>query len=328
MATLHADRTDIAGLVYLHPIDDARVTGSAKKNLDMFRKVVGANNMNRCVLVTTKWCREQEAKAKSHEAELINNPSFWKEILDAGGRYARFEDTSHSAFSIISPLCKGLSIVPKVIVEWAHGGKRLHETEAGRAVEDDVERAKKLAQEDIKEVREETAEALRTKDFETAKTLDKERAELEGRLQKMEAEREKLRVEYEQQRREQDAYLEQQRKEAEIQRERAQKAQKEANDRWELQQRKFESQQKQKEADEKAWREQRDNMRKEEAAYREEQSRKEAKRGNRIERVFRRTALGVLGAGAVIITGGLAAPVIAVAAVAHEAKCQDEKDCE
>ena len=135
----------------------------------MFCKVVGANNMSQCVLVTTKWSCEQEVIANSHEAELINNPSFWKEILHAGCKYARFEDTSHSAISIISPLCKGRSIVPKFVVEWAYGGKRLHETEAGRADEDDVDRAKKLAQKDIKEVCEETAEAIRAKDFEQPK---------------------------------------------------------------------------------------------------------------------------------------------------------------
>lgn len=55
-------------------------------------------------------------------------------MFDAGVRYARFEDTGLSAINILSPLCKGESIVSKVMIQRIHGGKRPHETEAGRAV--------------------------------------------------------------------------------------------------------------------------------------------------------------------------------------------------
>lgn len=84
LADLHADKTDIAGFLYLHPISNARVTGSAKKNLDMFRKVVGTRNMTRCTLVTTKWSREQEVTAKSHEVEtrVAHKPK----LLEANAR--------------------------------------------------------------------------------------------------------------------------------------------------------------------------------------------------------------------------------------------------
>lgn len=76
LAGLHADKTGIASILYLHPINDARVTGSAKKNLDLFRKVVGSDNMTRCTLVMANWSCEHKNKAESHEAELANNPSF------------------------------------------------------------------------------------------------------------------------------------------------------------------------------------------------------------------------------------------------------------
>lgn len=157
--------------------------------------------------------------------------------------------------------------MPKSIVEWVHGGKRLHETEAGRAVEDDVQRAEKLAQEDIKEVREETAVAIRTKDFETAKILEKERKELEGRLSKMETERDKLRVEY----KDQQVALE-----------------------------------------------------KDEGILREK-ARKHTKRGNRLGRWAQRSVIVVFGAGAVTLTGGLAAPLVVGIAAAHELHCREEK---
>ncbi|MCJ1426008.1 hypothetical protein MMC29_003910 [Sticta canariensis] len=222
----------------------------AKKNLDMFRKVVGANNMSHCVLVTTKWSCEQEVKANSDEADLTNILSFWKEILDTGCKSARFEDTSHSAISIISPLCKGRSIVPNAFM---------------RRRPD--ERAKKLTQEDVKEVREEMAKAIRTKDFETAKILEKERKELEGHLSKMETERDKLRVEY----KDQQVALE------------------------------------------------------ENEGTLGEKARKHTKRGNRLGRSARRSTIVVFGAGAVTLTGGLAAPPVVGFAAAHEVHWREEK---
>lgn len=246
-------------------------------------------------------------------------------MLDAGARYARFEDTQLSAIDILSPLCKGQSIVPKVIDEWTHG-KHLHETAAGRAVEDNVEQAKKLAEADMKEVREETAEALRVKDFETAKTLEKERTELEGRLQKIEAEREKLRIEYEQNRREQQADWDAQRKrEADL----YQKKQKKANKRWQAQQREFKiAAKKQKDEQAEAARVYEAKREEGERIIRAEHALEKERKGNRIDRWVRRTAIGVLGTGAVVLTGGLAAPVVVGIAVAHEANCQEEKDCE
>jgi len=346
LKSLHADKTDIAGILYFHPINDARVTGSSKKNLDMFGKVVGVNNMKRCVLVTTKWSCEQYAKAKSHEAELASNPDFWKPMFDAGVGYARYEDTRLSAMKIIEPLCEGDSMVPKVIVEW-EGGKRLHETEAGRAVEDDVEQAQKLAQQDIQEAHEEAAEAIRRKDFETARAREKERKELESRLAKMEQERETLRIEYEQQRKQQEAQWEVQRKEAERERQkeielhqrkqreeaaRWEKQQHEAAARWEKAQQELE---KQREADREAYEAHRERAKREYEAQEErarleraENQRRDALRGNRKSHWVRRIGLGVLGTAAVVVTGGLAAPIVAGVATAHEVSCQEEKEQE
>lgn len=335
LATLHADKTDISGMLYLHPIDDARMTGSAKKNLDMFKKVVGAKNMSRCVLVTTKWSREKQDKANSHEAELTTK--FWKPMFDAGVKYARFEDTRQSALGIVSPLCKGESLVPKVIVEWAQEGKSLHETEAGRAVEDDVEQAKKVAQQDIQDVRQEKAEALRAKDFEAAKALERERKGLEQRLLQMEEEREKLRVEYEEQRRRQEARWEVQRKEVEAQRKREveiyQTKQREEAERWQAKQQEYEKQRQsakqQREDEKRAWEDQRRQSQREyeERHTKREQefARKEQIHENRKGRWARRVIYGALGTGALVFSGGLAAPVVAGLAIKHEVDCQEEK---
>lgn len=197
LADLHSEGTDISGVLYLHSIDEARMTGSAQKNKSMLRKIFGTDNLGRCVLVTTKWSRESPSKAAKNEAELLQHPNFWKPLLDEGVRYGRFEDTPESALGLLLPLCGDQCIVPKVVVEWSHDGKRLHETEAGRAVEDDVARAKAAHRVDIKEIKEDAEEMLRQNKLDAAAELDKERAELEAKVQQMEDEKEKLRITYE-----------------------------------------------------------------------------------------------------------------------------------
>ena len=43
------------GLIYLHDISSARMTGSILKNLRMFRKLCSEENLRNVILVTTKW---------------------------------------------------------------------------------------------------------------------------------------------------------------------------------------------------------------------------------------------------------------------------------
>ncbi|KAH8593569.1 hypothetical protein B0O99DRAFT_515097 [Bisporella sp. PMI_857] len=197
LANLHAQREDIAGILYLHPITHERLTGSAKKNLDMFAKVVGPQNMSRCTFVTTKWSKEDPTIAANREKELIGSQNLWKPMFDRGVKYARFGDSSASVMQIISPLCEGKTLLPQVVKEWTQDKTPLHLTQAGRAVEDDAERAKEAHTHDLKEVEKEYKDALRQQNFEAARALEAEKATLKEHLDKMEKERELLRVQYE-----------------------------------------------------------------------------------------------------------------------------------
>jgi hypothetical protein len=291
LGDMHRSKTDIAGILYLHPINDARMTGSAKKNLELFPKVVGSNNMSQCVMVTTKWSKENPTMAQEHEQELLS--SFWKPMFDAGVKYARYMDDRKSGLDILRPLCGEASIVPEVIYEWAYEGKSLHQTKAGRAVEDEVSRAKEVAENDIREVRQEAAEAIKKKDYEGAKALENERKQLEARLRKMEEEREKLQIEFEEKRK---------------------KQQKEWETVQEQRQREYQAEQEKTRADH--------------ARYIVERDRKQRLQSSQTGRVLRRIGLGAMGTAAIVFTGGLAAPLVAAAAVAHEVKCDDEKEKE
>lgn len=55
MKEAHSERLLLSGIIYLYPINEARMTGSNVRNLNMFRRLCGDNNMQNVFLVTTKW---------------------------------------------------------------------------------------------------------------------------------------------------------------------------------------------------------------------------------------------------------------------------------
>lgn len=51
----------LSGAIYLHPINEPRLQGTAKKNLTMFKLLCGDESLHSVLLATTMWCQEIEA---------------------------------------------------------------------------------------------------------------------------------------------------------------------------------------------------------------------------------------------------------------------------
>ena len=49
------DEAEIQGALYVHPTIEAKISGSERKNLIMFNKVLGEKGMANYRLVATKW---------------------------------------------------------------------------------------------------------------------------------------------------------------------------------------------------------------------------------------------------------------------------------
>jgi hypothetical protein len=56
----YEDRVFLSGIIYLHRISDVRMSGSSTKNLRLFRKLCGSDNMTSVTLVTTMWDKVEE----------------------------------------------------------------------------------------------------------------------------------------------------------------------------------------------------------------------------------------------------------------------------
>ncbi|KAJ6111400.1 P-loop containing nucleoside triphosphate hydrolase [Penicillium sp. IBT 18751x] len=188
-ATFATDEWRIAGVIYVHDITQAKMKGSGMKNLRMFEKVVGKDQVSNCCLVTSKWSLQRHEDLEAHEAEL--KAKFWKPLLERGARMERFGDSMQSAIDIIRPLAEN-SFVPQLVNETQILGKTLVQTEAGKEVNDNLEDAKMAHKKELEELFIQQEEAIRDKDWEMKQIIATEKQENEERLAEIEKARKVL----------------------------------------------------------------------------------------------------------------------------------------
>jgi len=132
-------RFKLKGVLYLHRITDNRMQGSARKNLDLFTKIIGEEALSNVVLVTTMWGkvdRKDEAEANARECELRNQ--YWSDLIRKGSTATRFDGTKESAEGILSQLIGKKEAVLKVQEELVVKKLSLNRTTAGAYLEERV----------------------------------------------------------------------------------------------------------------------------------------------------------------------------------------------
>jgi predicted GTPase len=77
LATASTRNLQLNGIIYLHPINQPRLQGSAKKNIRQFEKLCGENALQKVVLATTMWDVEDEVVATQRERQLLETKEFW-----------------------------------------------------------------------------------------------------------------------------------------------------------------------------------------------------------------------------------------------------------
>lgn len=179
----------LKGLVYIHNITSNKVTGSAMKNLIMFRQIVGDQNLANVILATTQWSKLKESEGASRENDLRSN--FWGPLLAKGSHMARYHGDRESAVGIISQLLGKKGVVLEIQRELADG-RRLEETSAGALVHEKVGELQNMLHQERKEAKRMREEAKGDKDLraELQKAID----DNEARLMKTAEDEETLRA--------------------------------------------------------------------------------------------------------------------------------------
>lgn len=201
LAVTYEKGTRLNGIVYLHPISEPRMQGTAYENLSMFRKLCGDCALRNVILATTFWDTVDEATATRREIELASNPEFWGEMSRKGCRIRRLhgKDPS-SAFALLEDVDVTSNVTLDAQREMVDEGKKAHETRAAKDAitaerakmeaelreEEErtrrrVEERQRMAEERARRVRERHLQEIR----EQEKRQRRERRERE-RLQKLE----------------------------------------------------------------------------------------------------------------------------------------------
>lgn len=186
------NKADIQGALYIHPVTEVRLRGSGRKNLLMFKKMLGMGGMSNCRLVTTKWSKEPKEKAEDREQQLASKEGLWQPLVAAGAQMVRFDDSMKSAIEIINPLVKGPAFKPLLLEEIITLGRTLPQTQAGKVVNDDIETMKKAHQDEIAELKVDEEKARSQRDTEHQRALQAEREDLQGKIDGLEADKKLL----------------------------------------------------------------------------------------------------------------------------------------
>ncbi|KAG9660846.1 hypothetical protein KCU64_g2942, partial [Aureobasidium melanogenum] len=176
----YKESVKLSGIVYLHPIDHRRMTGSAYKNLRMFRKLCGDESLQTVVLGTTMWSHADD-HAEERLQELQNTAEFWGDMMAKGSRVFRHDDSRASAMKVISYILdQRKTTVLQIQRQMVDEGKSLIETSAGKELEKVLLQERERFEKRLKAAREEMEEAIQ----EGNRIAANEAAEQQEQLQK------------------------------------------------------------------------------------------------------------------------------------------------
>jgi len=184
--------TKLSGIIYIHPIKNERMEGSAMRNLKMFRELCGTNPLRNVVLVTSFWDQVERAVGERREAELKETPDFWGAMIEKGSRISRFRGRD-SALSIVLELASQTPLPLSIQQEMVEQGKPLIETAAGIVVNEELARLEASHRKEREDLQREYQEALKAHDQEMQEVLKRERQRMDDKLERLHRQQELLR---------------------------------------------------------------------------------------------------------------------------------------
>lgn len=206
LSRMYAGKIKLSGIIYLHRITDNRMSGSAMRNLNMFKKLCGENYFQNVVLATTMWERlSSKADGLRNEEQLKANRDWWGGMLAKGSRMFQHYDSAGSAREIVGYLVKSSPTVLRIQEEMVDERRELVDTLAGREVEKDLHELRAKCVEEMKALRDEQAEALKERDETMLAELRRQEKLMKERIEASDKARKDLQVNFERLARENEA---------------------------------------------------------------------------------------------------------------------------
>ncbi|KAF6829094.1 hypothetical protein CPLU01_08107 [Colletotrichum plurivorum] len=201
MSKMYRDGKKLAGIIYLHRISDNRMTGSALRNLRMFKELCGENAYSHVVLATSMWSKEDFSIAKQREQELVGDGGFWAEMAKRGSPVRRWLNRSSPHEIIGEIMSENRASGPATLQiqrELVDERKRLERTAAGQEVDRELNKIRQMFEKQLQDLRDENRIAMQEQDVEWQTALREQRKELERQQQLIDDGQKAMQVTFEQ----------------------------------------------------------------------------------------------------------------------------------
>lgn len=167
----------------MYDIRNPRFSGSARKNLHMFEKLVGEAALSNTVLVTNRWETINLKEGEERLKELTKNRKMWGDMIQKGSTVERFSGTAQDARRILkSVLNKRRRTILNIQQELVDRQLELSETEAGKTLLEEINKLQSNHMREMAKLRLEMNEALKSKDVEMYQLIAQQQLGLEARL--------------------------------------------------------------------------------------------------------------------------------------------------
>ena len=167
------------GLIYLHSITEDKMRSSNKRNLELFKGVVGREALKNVVLATTKW--DKVTVVDGSAKEILLRTKYWSDMEQLGSKVFRIDPRDRDSYlAVVRELMKNNGVDLQIQTELG-SGVPLEQTAAGKVVSEAVNKAIEKLQEELKATRESAQEERMNLQL-----------ELQNQLQKAERDRELL----------------------------------------------------------------------------------------------------------------------------------------
>ncbi|KAM0232476.1 hypothetical protein ACHAP5_010729 [Fusarium lateritium] len=186
---IYKNRVQLGGIIYLHRITDNRVSGTALKNLTMFKQLCGEDAFGHVVLCTSMWDNLDTTMPEigaQREKELITRSEFWGTMHKGGSHVARWLGTKESAQTVVDKIMKthkdnGKAML-KIQEQMVDQGMSLDETGAGQEAQREMLAAKAELKQEIQQLQDAHREMMKQSNEALAEELASRQKVFEERL--------------------------------------------------------------------------------------------------------------------------------------------------
>jgi hypothetical protein len=183
----------LSGLIFIHRISDPRLSGSARRNLLMFKKLCGEKVYQSVVLATSMWSKITPDEGIAREKELVETKDWWGHMYEKGSRVFRLANTKESCIQVVGYILSlHMTITLDIQDEIINQHRDIDETSAAHELNAEILRERKMHKAELETMRAQMEDAIAEHDEELQSMFKEQIEGLQEKLQKGDEEQKKL----------------------------------------------------------------------------------------------------------------------------------------